>query len=219
MTDSPPNAALERMVARQIEARGIHDRLVLDAFRAVDRAGFVPESQKAAAYEDRPLPIGEGQTISQPYMVARMTAELELHGGERVLEIGTGSGYQTAILARIAREVHTVEYVASLGEQARRTLEGLGYRNVRYRVGDGTLGWPEAGPFDRILAAAAAPDIPPPWIRQLADPGLALLPIGASGGQRLLRLRLIGGRRVRDEFCPCSFVLMRGKYGFDRNFD
>jgi len=219
MTDRHPTAALERMVVRQIEARGIHDRLVLDAFRAVDRADFVPQSQTAAAYEDRPVPIGEGQTISQPYMVARMTAELELHGGERVLEIGTGSGYQTAILARIAREVHTVEYVASLAEQARRTLEGLGYRNIHYRVGDGTLGWPEAGPFDRILAAAAAPDIPAPWIRQLADPGLALLPIGPSGGQRLLRLRLIGGRQVRDEFCPCSFVLMRGKYGFARNFD
>jgi len=219
MSDGDACAALERMVTRQIEARGLHDRLVLEAFRAVDRAAFVPESQRGAAYEDRPLPIGQGQTISQPYMVARMTAELELHGGERVLEIGTGSGYQTAILARIAREVHTVEYVPSLAEQARRTLEGLGYRNVHYRVGDGTLGWPEAGPFDRILAAAAAPDIPPAWIEQLADPGLAVLPIGPSGGQRLLRLRLVGGRTVRDEFCPCSFVLMRGKYGFTRDFN
>ena len=214
MTDSVTNLALLRMVASQIEARGIRDARVLEAFRFVDRAAFVPESRRAEAYDDRPLPIGHGQTISQPYMVARMTAELRLDGSERVLEIGTGSGYQAAVLAHIVREVYSIEYVPALAERARGTLDRLGVTNVHYRTGDGTLGWPEAAPFDRILAAAAAPDIPPTFVEQLADPGMALLPIGPGGHQRLLRLQRLAGRDTRSEFCPCSFVLMGGKYGF-----
>lgn len=213
MTRDAPNLALERMVRTQIEARGIDDPLVLQAFRSVDRAAFVAEGQGGVAYEDRPLPIGFSQTISQPYMVARMTAELSLAGGERVLEIGAGSGYQTAILARIAAEVYAVEYVAELTDRARRSLDNLGVANVHLRTGDGTLGWPEAAPFDRILAAAAAPDVPPPLLEQLADPGVLLMPVGPMGGQRLVKIERRNGQDIRSEFCPCTFVLMRGHYG------
>lgn len=208
------NLALEQMVRRQIEDRGIRDPLVLAAFRSVDRAAFVGEGQGAAAYEDQPLPIRFGQTISQPYMVARMTAELGLTGGQRVLEIGSGSGYQTAILSRLAAEVFAVEYVSELAERARGVLDELGIDNVHLKVGDGTLGWPEEAPFDRILAAAAAPDVPPPLLEQLAEGGVILMPIGAIGGQRLVKVERRQGRDLRTEFCPCTFVLMRGRYGF-----
>jgi len=214
MIQRESNPELLHMVRSQLESRGLRDRRVLEAFRTIDRALFVPEGELLSAYEDRPLSIGCGQTISQPYMVAIMTAELELSGGERVLEVGTGSGYQTALLARLAREVYTIECVPELAEAAHNALERLGILNVHYRTGDGTLGWPEASPFDRILAAAAAPDIPPPFIEQLAEGGIALLPIGPMGNQRLLKVRRERGDLARDEFCPCSFVLMRGKHGF-----
>ncbi|NIA21106.1 MAG: protein-L-isoaspartate(D-aspartate) O-methyltransferase, partial [Anaerolineaceae bacterium] len=164
--------------------------------------------------DDCPLPIGSGQTISQPYIVALMTAELELTGSERVLEIGTGSGYQTALLARLAREVYTVEFVAELGERARRLLEKAHIDNVRQKTGDGTLGWPEEAPFDRILATAASPEIPPPLVEQLTDPGLAVLPVGHRGAQNLVKLRKQDGRTMRHQFCPCIFVSMRGRHGF-----
>lgn len=214
MSHDHRSSNLDRMVERQIEARGIRDPRVLDAFRAVDRAVFVPEEQRGHAYDDRPLPIGEGQTISQPYMVARMTAELRLRGAERVLEIGTGSGYQTAILAHMGCDVYTIEFSPVLARRGRAALGGMGFDTIHYRTGDGTLGWPEAGPFDRILGAAAAPEVPPPWLEQLADPGLVLLPIGASGGQRLVTVEREGGQDRRLEFCPCSFVLMRGRHGY-----
>ena len=165
------NEKLRAMVENQIEARGIKDHLVLEAMLRVDRAAFVPEGLRSQAYDDSPLPIGGGQTISQPYMVALMTAELELKGGERVLEIGSGSGYQTAILAAICKEVYAIEYLPQLQQQARAVLEKQGVRNVQYRTGDGTLGWPEEAPFDRILAAAAAPQLPPPWKEQVTDGG------------------------------------------------
>jgi len=209
-----PRSSLLQMVRSQIEARGLRDRRVLEAMLTVDRAEFVPASEKAYAYDDRPLPIGAGQTISQPYMVALMTAELELKGDERVLEIGTGCGYQTAILARLAREVWTIEVVPELVMDAWHTLERLGLSNIRFHVGDGTLGWPDESLFDRILGTAAAPDIPSPWIEELADPGVALLPIGPLGSQRLLKVTLRDGELTRREFCPCSFVLMRGRHGF-----
>ena len=210
------NLALEHMVRTQIEDRGICDPQVLAALRSVDRAAFVAEGQGEVAYEDRPLQIGQGQTISQPYMVARMTAELGLTGGERVLEIGSGSGYQTAILSRMAGEVFAVEYVSELAERARRVLDSLGVKNVHLRTGDGTLGWPEEAPFDRILAAAAAPEVPPPFLEQLAEGGVLLMPIGPIGGQRLVKVERRQGRDLRTEFCPCMFVLMRGRWGYGK---
>lgn len=183
--------------------------------RTVDRAMFVPDRYKGQAYDDHPLDIGCGQTISQPYMVALMTAELELTGTERVLEIGTGSGYQTAVLAHLAHEVCTVEFVAELGQRAIVTLRAAGIANVRGHIGDGTLGWPEEAPFDRILATAAAPDVPPPLIEQLADPGIAIVPVGSRGLQKLVKLTKDGGQLTRREFCPCVFVSMRGRFGFE----
>jgi protein-L-isoaspartate(D-aspartate) O-methyltransferase len=204
MTDIPDR--LDWMVRTQLESRGIHEPRVLEAFRRVDRARFVPPDEADAAYDDRPLGIGEGQTISQPYMVAIMTQSLDLEGTERVLEIGTGSGYQTAILARLAREVYTIEYHAALTERARAALDALGFANVQYRVGNGRRGWPEAAPFDRILCAAAAMDVPYAWLQQLADPGILIMPIGEWAGQMLLKVTKRAGQVTRSEFCPCRFV-------------
>jgi protein-L-isoaspartate(D-aspartate) O-methyltransferase len=206
---------LRAMVDNQIAARGIDDRLVLRAMRNIDRAAFVPDNLRQEAYDDTPLPIGGGQTISQPYIVALMTSELQLTGSERVLEIGTGSGYQTALLASICREVYTMEFVPRLQEQARIVLDGLGFRNIHYRTGDGTLGWPQEAPFDRILAAAAAPRCPPPWQQQIADGGIILLPVGQRGMQQLQKIvRRADAFEIR-EFCYCNFVIMRGQYGFE----
>ena len=164
-----PDAGREQMVKEQIEGRGIKDRLTLAALREVPRHEFVPEASAGEAYGDFPLPIGHGQTISQPYIVAFMTEALGLRGGERVLEIGTGSGYQSAVLANIAGTVYTIEIVPELAEEARERLARLGYRNVRVRAGDGYLGWPEAAPFDAIIVTAAAPRIPEPLKYQLAE--------------------------------------------------
>jgi protein-L-isoaspartate(D-aspartate) O-methyltransferase len=197
---------LDWMVQTQLEPRGIRDPRVLEAFRTVDRGKFVSPEFHFMAYEDHPLGIGEGQTISQPYMVAIMTQSLDLTGTERVLEIGTGSGYQTAILARLAAEVYTVEFHKALLEKAHTMLDAMGVTNVRYRVGNGRLGWPEAAPLDRILCAAAAPDIPREWLDQLADPGILLLPVGGWEGQVLVKVVKRGGRITHHEFCPCRFV-------------
>ncbi len=199
-------ADLDRMVRTQLEARDIHDERVLEAFRTVDRAAFVPARQHGDAYGDRPLPIGSGQTISQPYMVAIMTQALSLAGDERVLEIGTGSGYQTAILAEMAAEVYTIEVHAHLQEAARQVITSLGYANVHYRVGNGRLGWPEEAPFDRVLCAAAAPEVPEPWLAQLGDPGVLVTPVGSGWGQILVRIERSDGADRRREFCPCRFV-------------
>jgi len=200
------NEKLEWMVREQLESRGVHDSRVLAAMRLIDRAPFVPPAMAGLAYEDRPLGIGEGQTISQPYMVAVMTQSLALAGTERVLEIGTGSGYQTAILASLAREVYTIEYREALLERARAALEALGYAHIHYRAGNGRAGWPEAAPFDRILCAAAARDVPYAWVRQLAEGGVALVPVGDLDSQVLTRVEKRGGRTVRSQFCPCRFV-------------
>lgn len=168
----------ERMVVEQIKARGVRDPRVLDALAQVPRHYFLPESQRGEAYEDRPIPIGHGQTISQPYIVAYMTEALQVDFSHRVLEIGTGCGYQTAILAQLAAEVYSIERVPELAERARRTLSAQGYTNVHIRTGDGYAGWPEHAPFDRILGAAAAEDVPPALVDQLADGGILVIPVG-----------------------------------------
>jgi protein-L-isoaspartate(D-aspartate) O-methyltransferase len=202
--------ALDWMVRTQLEPRGIRDPRVLEVFRTIDRRRFVPPEFRNMAYGDHPLGIGEGQTISQPYMVAEMTQSLDLEATHRVLEIGTGSGYQTAILARLAAEVYTIELHAALLERARTLLDMMGFTNVHYRVGNGRLGWPEAAPFDRILCAAATVEIPRPWIKQLADPGILLSPVGGWEGQMLVKVVKSGGRVSYQEFCPCRFVPLVG---------
>jgi protein-L-isoaspartate(D-aspartate) O-methyltransferase len=166
------------MTDSQIRARGVRDPLVLAAVNKVPRHLFVPEAMRGSAYADEPLPIGQGQTISQPYIVAYMTEALGLKGGERVLEIGTGSGYQTAILAEIVGEVWTVEIVESLSQQARSVLDSLGYANIRYRVGDGSGGWPESAPFDAVMVTAAAAKMPESLEGQLGPGGRMIVPVG-----------------------------------------
>jgi protein-L-isoaspartate(D-aspartate) O-methyltransferase len=172
------------------------------------------ESMWYKAYDDMALPVGEGQTISQPYMVAVMTELLALKGGEKVLEIGTGSGYQTAILAELSAEVYTIERIPSLSRKAGETLRSLGYANIHLIVGDGTLGWPEAAPFDRILVTAGAPDIPDPLIEQLAEGGLILAPVGDRYSQQLLRVTKQQGKLSREYHTPCVFVPLVGKFGW-----
>lgn len=168
------------MTETQIRARGVRDPLVLAAMAKVPRHEFVPAGLRARAYADEPLPIGQGQTISQPYIVAYMTEALGLEGGEKVLEVGTGSGYQTAVLAEIAGSVWTVEIVAALAERARTTLEGLGYGNIHFRVGDGAAGWPEEAPFDAIIVTAAAARMPASLEGELAAGGRMIIPVGTD---------------------------------------
>ena len=170
--------ARDKMIEGQLVPRGIADKRVLGAFNAVKRHEFISERLIEAAYEDHPLPIGEGQTISQPYMVALMTELLELKGGERVLEIGTGSGYQTAILANLAKEVFSVERISSLAKNAESTLRRLGIKNVEIKISDGTMGWEEHSPYDGIIVTAAAPKIPHSYIAQLATGGRLVIPVG-----------------------------------------
>lgn len=202
------------MVERHIAARGIRDARVLAAMEEVPRHLFVPPSLAASAYGDAPLPIGEGQTISQPFIVAEMTQALRLSGTEKVLEIGTGSGYQTAVLCRLAREVVTVERIGPLQEGARALLEELGFGNVRFRTGDGTEGAPEDAPFDRVLVTAAAPAIPPPLFEQLRDGGIMVVPLGERYEQELIRVRKAGGEARKEYLGGCRFVPLVGKYGF-----
>jgi len=199
--------ARARMVADQIRARGVRDPRVLRAVERVPREVFLPDAQRAEAYEDRPVPIGFGQTISQPYIVAYMTEALKVESSHRVLEIGTGCGYQTAVLAELAAEVYSIELIAVLAERARRTLDGLGYANVHVRAGDGHAGWPEHAPFDRILAAAAPPSVPPALIEQLVDGGILVIPVGV-GEQELRVLRKHGGRVELLSTLPVRFVPM-----------
>lgn len=194
------------MVRAQLQARGIGDARLLEVMARLPRHRFAGGS-RAEAYGDFPVPIGHDQTISQPYMVALMTERLELSGIERVLEVGTGSGYQTAVLAELTREVYSVERIAALLSRARSLLEQLGYTNVSFREGDGSLGWPEAAPFDRILVAAAAERIPQPLVAQLADNGLLVIPLGSSADyQTLTVLRRVGGHLEKTESVGCRFV-------------
>ncbi len=204
------SAPQERMVRDQIEARGVRDPLTLAAMRKVPRPELVPAEMRPRAYEDSPLPIGHQQTISQPYIVAFMTEALGLRGGERVLEVGTGSGYQAAVLAEIAKDVYTIEIVAPLAERARADLARLGYRNVHVRAGDGYQGWPEAAPFDAIIVTAAAPRIPEPLKAQLADGGRLVIPVGEEY-QSLVVLTRKGKEFTERTVLPVRFVPMTGK--------
>ncbi len=202
------------MVDEQIRERGVASPRVLEALLAVPRHLFVPEEYLAGAYTDQPLPIGEGQTISQPFMVAAMTEALELTGAERVLEVGTGSGYQAAVLSLLAGEIYTVESHASLALAARRRLARLGYTNIHVHTGDGTLGLPEAAPFDAIVVTAAAPRVPPPLAEQLAEGGRLVIPVGQSDQQELLQVRKTAGQTTSRVLHYCRFVPLVGRYGW-----
>jgi len=208
--------ARERMVEEQLANRGITDVRVLAAVAKVERHTFVEEALRARAYEDKPLPIGERQTISQPYMVGLMTQTLELRGDERVLEVGTGCGYQTAVLAELAGTVFTIERIAALAATARLRLEASGYTNVVARVGDGTLGWSEAAPFDAVIVTAGTPQVPRPLIAQLAEGGRLVFPIGEEELQTLVRIRKDEGGLREEYFGDCCFVKLVGRYGWRR---
>src|SRR3989449_7925047 len=203
------------MVDEQLSRRGITDARVLDTMRRIPRHRFVEEGLAHSAYEDHPLPIGEGQTISQPYIVALMTSLLGLTGEEKVLEVGTGSGYQTAVLGALARRVCSIERLPRLAERARATLEALGVANVWIRVGNGALGWPDEAPFDRILVAAGGRGVPPPLFEQLADGGRMVLPIGDADGQILTLVERIGSEMRTRAFGDCMFVPLVGKYAWE----
>ncbi|MBI4246947.1 MAG: protein-L-isoaspartate(D-aspartate) O-methyltransferase [Candidatus Rokubacteria bacterium] len=203
------------MVEEQLARRGIADARVLAAMHRVPRHLFVEEALRDRAYGDHPLPIGEQQTISQPYIVALMTSLLELRGPEKVLEIGAGSGYQTAVLAELTRRVCSIERLPVLATRARALLERLGYTNVWIRVGSGTLGWPDEAPFDRILVAAAGPDVPPPLFEQLAAGGRLVLPIGDALRQTLTLVENVGGEQRRRDCGECTFVKLVGKYAWE----
>ena len=201
------------MVARQLWARGITDARVLAAFESTPRHLFVPEESRAEAYEDRPHLIGFKQTISQPFIVAYMTQLLELTGTERVLEVGTGSGYQAAILSCLAQEVHTIELIPVLANRAARTLAALGVTNVFVHVGDGSQGWIEAAPYDAIIVTAAAPRAPKSLLDQLADHGRMILPVGDIGFQELELWRREENSFSHETLLPVAFVPLRGKEG------
>ena len=202
-----------RMVDEQLIPRDIKDPRVLDAFKKIERHKFVPQEFITSAYADFPVPIGEGQTISQPYIVALMSEYLDLTGSERVLEVGTGSGYQTAILAELAEEVYTIERFENLANQAQNLLNELGYKNIKIKIGDGTLGWPEQAPFDRIIVTAASLNIPPPLSEQLREGGKLILPLGERFSQVLTLVEKKQGILQYKDICGCVFVPLVGKYG------
>ncbi len=205
------------MVERQIKGKGLTDPLVIAAMMRVPRHLFVEEALQSQAYGDSPLPIGERQTISQPYMVAAMTAAIELKGGEKVLEIGTGSGYQAAILSHIAGKVFTVERKPALARRARRILDQIGGSNVNIKVTDGTYGWEEEQPFDGILVTAGAPEVSKHYLKQLAIGGRLVIPVGTRGGQVLKRIIRRGEERFEEEsLLECHFVPLVGDHGWDQ---
>lgn len=208
LLDQDPARERERMVSTQIEGRGINDAATLAAMRKVQRHLFVPDGEVANAYEDRPLPIGFGQTISQPYIVAYMTEILKLKGEHKVLEVGTGSGYQAAVLGEIVDEVFTIEIINELGKQATSRLTELNYRNVKVKIGDGYYGWKEHAPFDAIMVTAAAEHIPPPLLEQLKDGGRMIIPIGSPFlvQQLMLVEKLKGGKVRTTSMMPVRFV-------------
>jgi len=192
----------------------VRDERVLEAMRKVPRHVFVPPDLVDEAYEDHPLSIGKGQTISQPYIVALMTEALELEGNEKVLEVGTGSGYQTAILAELAREVYSIERIPELARDAERRLEDLGYTNVHIKVGNGTLGWPEEAPFDAIMVTAGAPKVPGPLKAQLADGGRLVIPVGSEFHQVLYRVKRQKDTFSEEALTSCVFVPLVGEEGW-----
>jgi protein-L-isoaspartate(D-aspartate) O-methyltransferase len=215
MTPLSEKDAREKMIRSQIIERGISDVRVVEAIRLVPRERFFSDPKHEEPFADRAAPIGFGQTISQPYMVALMSEKLELTGTERVLEIGTGSGYQTAILSKLAAEVYTAERIKPLLDSAFERLMDLGCRNVKFRLGDGTLGWPNAGPFDRILIAASAPKIPKNLLdTQLKDGGLAILPVGSQQEQMLIAVRKNGDQLTSTDISLCRFVPLIGHEGW-----
>ena len=204
----------EKMVARQIAARGIDDPAVINAMKAVPRHCFVPDHLQKSAYQDRPLPIGHGQTISQPYIVAIMSQLLELKPGQRVLEIGTGSGYQAAVLAEMGIQVYTIEIVEALGKQAAASLKTSGYDNIQTLIGDGYKGWPQQAPFDGIIVTCAPSRIPEPLKQQLAEMGRMVIPVGpVYGAQQLYLLRKVEGRITQEKILDVRFVPMMDEKG------
>lgn len=207
----------DTMIEEQLKWRGIRDPAVLAAMREIPREEFVPPELATIAYADRPLPIGEEQTISQPYIVAYMTEALELTAGDRVLEIGTGSGYAAAVLSRIAGQVYTIERLAELARTARDRLERLGYRNIVVHLGDGTLGWPDHAPYEAIVVTAGAPDIPRPLLEQLAEGGRLVIPVGPHPSfQTLVRIRRLGTDEYRrEELLDVRFVPLIGSAGWE----
>ena len=207
----------KRMVEEQLIPRGIKSERLLDAFYKVERHKFVPEDLRGSAYADFPVPIGEGQTISQPYIVALMTQCLDLTGEEKVLEIGTGSGYQSAILAELAKEVYTIERYANLAKSAETVLKESGYKNITIKVGDGTLGWKDIAPFDRIIITAASPRIPLPLTEQINESGKMVLPLGEPLSQVLTVVEKKKGKLEFIQVCGCVFVPLIGKYGWKEN--
>jgi protein-L-isoaspartate(D-aspartate) O-methyltransferase len=209
-SDPSPGAA----IARQVRERGVTDPRVLAALARLSRARFLPPEERRYSEEDRAVPIGLDQTISQPLMVAVMTVELALTGVERVLEIGTGSGYQTAILSDLAAEVFTIERHRTLSLRARAVLDGLGRTNIHYRIGDGSLGWPEEAPFDRILVTAGAPNLPAPLFKQLAEGGILVAPLGEPESQELMHIRKHKGQALYRSILPCRFVKLIGAAGW-----
>jgi protein-L-isoaspartate(D-aspartate) O-methyltransferase len=206
--------AREKMVQEQIVARGVRDPRVVEALRKVPRHLFVDAGLVSRAYDDNALPIGAKQTLSQPYMAARMTEALRLGGSEKVLEVGTGSGYQTALLAELCFNVFSVEKIYALSRQARALLDRIEYHNIALHVGDGTVGWPEHAPYDAIIVTAGAPDIPKPLLDQLAEGGRLVLPVGDASNQTLLRITRRAAELEREELGDCRFVKLLGKYGW-----
>jgi len=206
-------AARQRMVREQLLGtwRGITNRRVLTAMRTVPRHELVPDQERDQAYEDRPLPIGYGQTISQPYIVAFMTEQLDPQPTDKVLEIGTGSGYQAAVLAGLVKEVYTIEIVEPLARRAEADLKRLGYTNVLVRAGDGYQGWPEAAPFDAVVVTCAPDQVPQPLVEQLKEGGRMIIPVGPMDHQELVLLRRLGGRLERQAVLPVRFVPMTGE--------
>jgi len=209
------SSSLEKMIRQQLIDRGIHDKAVLEAIRKVPREQFFPQDIREQAHADRAAPIGYGQTISQPYIVALMSKHLKMTKEHRVLEIGTGSGYQTAILATLAGEIYTVERVKPLLDEAFERLMSLGYRNVHLHYGDGTMGWEKSAPYDRILITAGAPELPRALLlSQLKDEGIAVLPVGPQDEQMLVEVTRSGRRLETKEICACRFVKLIGEAGW-----
>jgi len=205
--------ARERLV-ETLRSKGIRDLAVLRAFEKTPRHAFVPTGLRHRAYEDTPLPIGNGQTISQPWVHARYLELLELTGRERILEVGTGSGYQTVLLAHLVEQVFSIERIPALLQQAREAVQLTGVRNVSFLLGDGSLGWREYGPYDAILVGAAAPAVPQPLVDQLAEGGRLLVPVGDREAQRLILARRVGGNVVTNEIAPVRFVPLVGSHGW-----
>jgi protein-L-isoaspartate(D-aspartate) O-methyltransferase len=202
------------MVDEQIAGRGVKDERVLAVMRKIPRHEFLPEAIRGMAYNDNALPLGEGQTMSQPYMVALMTEALRLKGTERVLEIGTGSGYQAAVLAELCEKVYTVERIKILADKARATLDRLGYKSVAIKVYDGTYGWKEMAPFDAIIVTAGSPDIPAPLVEQLKEGGRMAIPVGDRYGQQLVTVVKTAEGIITERSIPCVFVPLIGNHGW-----